>query len=97
MYFDSKFIPKPLRTFGGKALIGRRKSTRPLSSKHPINLTIKAKVPVFSRRLKAQHNSNFNQRTDYGPWLSLRTTCDRRRGQGRGRRGCRRPHQWRNP
>lgn len=59
--FDSKFIPKSIRTFGGQDLIGRRKSMRPLSSKHPINLTIKTSTktnpPIYSRRLKAHQKS----------------------------------------
>lgn len=55
MCFDSKFIPKSTKTFGGQALVGRRKSIRPLSSKHPIHLTVKTKTPIFSRRLKGHH------------------------------------------
>lgn len=57
MCFSSKLLPKSIKTFGGKSLNGRRKSARPLSTKHPMHLILKSKTPIFSRRLRLHQKS----------------------------------------
>lgn len=47
--FDFGFIGKKTREFGGSLLVGNRKSSRPLSTKEPILLTMKTEgVSLFN-------------------------------------------------